>query len=227
MIFLFHVSLKLYVIKLLKAWTLYHFSRILSKTNGHDQRLGNFLAERRKNVAFSIVSTMVKTSIHVGSLSIAVVVMAIVAMVGLILNMRATSVLRPAGSQQVKEKPTHASDWALEIAGSAAAAFIFEMDNGSDDDNDDIVDTMLSVSAQSPQVEVAGIWELMEFSFWAKNGFCKVIQNLTVPDATLSSQSQLRLSIPPIISVVVNFTFGCKELFKSSALGTGNWLSSF
>jgi hypothetical protein len=107
------------------------------------------------------------------------------------------------------------------------------VEHGNDDDHDDIEDTLLSVPSQSSQVEVAGISKLKEFSFWAENGFCKVIKNLNVvPETNLSSSpSQLCLSThqqqPPTLPVVVNFTFGCKELFKSSGLGTGNWLSSF
>ena len=165
---------------------------------------------------------------HVGSLSSAVVALIVVAVAGLTLNVRMTSVLTPDGSQQVKAKPTHDANWALEIAGNAAAAFSLEMEHGDDDDNDDIDDTLLSAPAQSPQVEVAGIYELMEFSFWAKNGFCKVIQNLTVvPEANMSSHLRLSTQPIPTLPVVVNFTFGCKELFNSSVLGTGNWLSSF
>jgi hypothetical protein len=187
--------------------------------------------------SFFIVSTM-KSSGHVGSLGNVVVALVIIAVAGLTLNMRMTRVLSLDGSQQVKAKPssTHDANWALEIAGNAAAAFRLEMEHGNDDDNDDIDDTLLSVPSQSPQVEVTGISELMEYSFWAKNGFCKMIHNLTVvPEANMnmsSSSSQLRPSTqqqhqPPTLPVVVNFTFGCKELFKSSVLGTGNWLSSF
>jgi hypothetical protein len=174
-----------------------------------------------------------KSSVHIGSLGNAVVALVIVAVAGLTLNVRMTRVLSLDGSQQVKAKPSHDANWALEIAGNAAAAFRLEMEHGNDDDNDDLEDTLLSAPSQSPQVEVAGISELMDFSFWAKNGFCKVIQNLTiVPEANMSSSSsQLRLSTrqqqPPTLPVVVNFTFGCKDLFKKSELGTGNWLSSF
>jgi hypothetical protein len=175
-----------------------------------------------------------KASMHVGPLGSAVAALLVVCVAGLILNVRMTSVLTPDGSQQVKAKATHShdADWALEIAGSAATAFRFEMEHGNnDDDNDDMLlsDTGLSVSAQSSQVKVAGIYELMEYSFWAKNGFCKMIQNnFTVPDAHhLSSQLRLPTHQPPALPVAVNFTFGCKELFEKSVLGTGNWLSSF
>jgi hypothetical protein len=168
-----------------------------------------------------------KASMHVGSLSSAVVALVVVAVAGLTLNVRMTSVLNPDGSQQVKAKPTH-ENWALDIAGNAAAAFRLEMEHGDDDDDDVIDDTLLSAPAQSPQVEVAGIYELMEFSFWAKNGFCKVIQNLTVvPEANMSSRLRLSPQQPPTLPVVVNVSFGCNELFKRSVLGTGNWMSSF
>jgi hypothetical protein len=166
-----------------------------------------------------------KSSVHIGSLSKAVLALVIVAVAGPTLNNLMTPFLTLDGSQQVKAKPsTDDGTWALEIAGNAAAAFRLEMEHGNDDDNDDIDDTLLSVPTQSPQVEVAGISKLKEFSFWAKNGFCKVIQNLTVvPEANMNMSSpQL-----PTLPVVVNFTFGCKDLFKKSDLGTGNWLSSF
>jgi hypothetical protein len=161
---------------------------------------------------------------HLGSRSSAVVVVAIIAVAGLILNILNVRMTRRDGSQQVKEKPAHASDWALEIAGNAAAAFLLEMESDGDNHNGDN-DILLSVPAESPQAEVVGIKELMEISFWGKNTFCEVIQNLTVPDVNISSE--LRLSPPPTLPVVVNFTFGCKELFKSYGIGTGNWLSSF
>jgi hypothetical protein len=171
-----------------------------------------------------------KASMRIGSLSSAVAVVVIVAMAGLLLSVRMTGILTPDGSQQVKEKPTHDADWALEITGNSATAFRFEMDHGiTDDDNvDDLDNTFLSAPAQSPLVKVAGISELAHFSFWGGNGFCKVIKNLTaVTDANMSSQPPLTTHQSPTLPVVVNFTFGCKELFRSSNLGTGNWLSSF
>jgi hypothetical protein len=172
--------------------------------------------------------------VGVGSRSSAVALIFIIAVAGLIINVRVTSVLTPNGSQQLKAKSTHDAHWALEIAGNAATAFLIEMDHGinnddddDDDKNDDIDDTLLSVPAQSPQVKVAGISEMRLFSFWDKNDFCKVINNLTVPDADMSSQLRIPTHQPPALPVVVNFTFGCKELFQHSVLGTGNWLSSF
>lgn len=163
-----------------------------------------------------------KATMQVSSLNSAVVVIVILAVGGLIHNMRGmTNILKPDGNQQVKEKPAQDADWTLEIAGNNATAFRFEKDHG---DNDD---TSLSVPAQSPQVEVAGIKKLEYFSFWGHNGFCKVVKNVTVPDANMSSQLRLPTDQPPSLPVVVNFTFGCKELFQSSVLGTGNWISSF
>jgi hypothetical protein len=166
------------------------------------------------------VSTMFKSAIRVATsekgftkFSSAVALVVIMFMAGLLLNVRDINVVGQAGgSQQLKAK--------------TGAAFLYEMYNP---DLDDEKDNLLSVPAQASQVEVNGIEELMQYSFWSKSaGFCKVIRNLTiVPDFNMSAQ--LLLSKPPIptLPVVVNFTFECKRLFKSSALGTGNWLSSF
>jgi hypothetical protein len=165
-------------------------------------------------------NTMFKSTIQIATsergfskFSRAVAVVVTVFVAGLMLNVRdITTVGQADGSQQVKAK--------------SGAAFLYEMKNP---DRDDEADNLLSVPAQASQVEVNGIDELMQYSYWSKKaGFCKVIRNTTiVPDANMSAQ--LRLSTPstPILPVVVNFTFGCKQLYKNSALGTGNWLSSF
>jgi hypothetical protein len=128
------------------------------KTNYYYKVISSRQAQRsQKEPVLFPLSTMkilkMKASMHVGPLGSAVAALVIVTVAGLILNMRMTSLLTLDGSQQVKAKPTHDADWALEIAGNAATVFRFEMEHGNNDDDNG--DTLLSAPEKSPQVEVA------------------------------------------------------------------------
>jgi hypothetical protein len=176
-------------------------------TSSHRLRIHNNNTTRHTSIQHTPFSTM-KTS-SVAFLSVGTIIF----VAELILDVRISSFRTQDGSKEVKKHAS--SDWTSDITRNAVAAFDLELESMEQD-----IDISNDVPTQSPQLQVFGIGKLKEFSFWGQNGFCKAIQNVTVPDDAVAIT-------PTVLPVVVNFTFGCKQLFKNSDLGTGNWVSAF